>query len=95
MSVLMEFINALHDVKGFGRIRIVMDRFSKYGIFISTPKNCFKEMAVEEFYHLVVKLFEILINIVSNHGAHFIKRFWIHLFNMMGLKLKFSTTNHP
>lgn len=95
MLVLMEFINALRDVKGFDRIRIVVDRFSKYGIFISTPKNCSEEMAVEEFYHLVVKLFEILTNIMSGHDAHFIKRFWIHLFNTMGMKLKFRTTNHP
>lgn len=69
----------------------MVDRFFKYGVFRLMPKNCSTEITVKEFYHHVVKLFRILTDIESDHGARFIRRLWTYLFNIMGTELKFST----
>jgi hypothetical protein len=95
VSVSMDFISGFPEVKGFDGVMVVVDRFSKYGIFRPTPKNCSAETAAEEFYRHLVKLFGIPTDIVSDRDARFTGRFWTHLFNMMGTELKFSTANHP
>lgn len=43
----------------------------------------------------MAKHFGILEDMVSNKDSWFIRRFWIELFKILGITLKFSTTNHP
>ena len=43
----------------------------------------------------MVKHFGLPKDIVSSRDARFTGRFWVELFNILGSKLKFSTTNHP
>lgn len=48
----MDFIN------GFPSIMVVVDRFSKYEIFITAPTICSFEIAAKLFYRYVVTNFE-------------------------------------
>ncbi|KAK4381521.1 Transposon Ty3-I Gag-Pol polyprotein [Sesamum angolense] len=75
--------------------KFVVDRFSKYGIFIAAPHACPAETAAELFFKNVTKYFGVPKDIVSDRDARFTGRFWTTLFNMMGTELKFSTANHP
>ena len=74
---------------------VVVDRFSKYSVFIAAPKLCSSEVVAELFYKHVVKYFGVPTGIVSDRDTRFTGRFWTTLFNMMGTDLKFSTVNHP
>ncbi|WMV33116.1 hypothetical protein MTR67_026501 [Solanum verrucosum] len=95
LSVSMDFIFAFPKVDGMASIMVVVDRFSKYSIFIAAPNLCSSEIAAKLFYKYVVKYFGVPADIVSGRDTRFTGKFWTALFNKMGTKLKFSTANHP
>ncbi|KZV51417.1 hypothetical protein F511_20581 [Dorcoceras hygrometricum] len=94
-SVSMDFILGFPKVNGLASILDVVDRFSKYAVFIGAPKVCSAELTAELFFKNVIKYFGIPQDIVSDRDTRFTGRFWTALFNMMGSELKFSTANHP
>ena len=91
----MEFITLFPKVRGFKSIFVVMDRFSKYFVFIPTPNACPIEEATRLFFTNVVKHFGLSRDIVSDRDARFTGQFWIELFKLLGSELKFSITNNP
>jgi hypothetical protein len=95
VSVSMDFIVGFPKVDDMNAVMVVMDRFSKYVVFIAAPSVCTAEVAARMFYRNVVKYFGVPTDIVSDRDARFTGRFWTALFNMMGTQLKFSTANHP
>ena len=73
---------------------VVIDRFSKYAMFIVAPNTCIIEVAANLFYRNVVKYFSLLEYIMSDRDFCFTSSFWIVLFRLLGTQLKFSTVNH-
>ncbi|CAL1372707.1 unnamed protein product [Linum trigynum] len=94
-SVSMDFIIGLPKVDGCGCIMVVVDRFSKYGVFIPGPKDLTAEDAARLFFKNVVKYWGIPSSIVSDRDGRFTGRFWRELFKIMGSNLNFSTAFHP
>ena len=64
---------------------MVVDRFSKYAVFILAPHECFVEEAVRLFFSKVVKHFGIPKDVVSDKDSRFTSMFWVDLFKMMGI----------
>ena len=95
VSVSMDFIVGFPKLDGMNTIMAVVDRFTKYTVFVAAPTMCTVEVATELLYRNVVKYFGIPSDIVSDRNVQFTGRFWIALFNMMGTRLKFSTANYP
>ncbi|VFQ93371.1 unnamed protein product [Cuscuta campestris] len=93
-SVSMDFISGFPKVNGMSTILVVVDRFSKYGVFIAAPDSCPAEKTVDLFYRNVVKYFGLPEDIVSDRDTRFTGRFWTSLFKLLGSSLKFSTANH-
>jgi hypothetical protein len=91
----MDFIGGFPTMEGMAMVMVVMDRFSKYAIFIAVPESCSVELAAKLFFTNVVKIFGLPKDIVSDRDPRFIGRFWTALFNMMRSNLKFSTGYHP
>ncbi|CAL1353301.1 unnamed protein product [Linum trigynum] len=91
----MDFIIGLPKVDGCGCIMVVVDRFSKYGVFIPGPKDLTAGDAARLFFKNVVKYWGIPSNIVSDRDGRFTGRFWRELFKIMGSNLNFSTAFHP
>lgn len=79
----------------FNGILVVVDCFSKYGTFISAPHACIAEVAAKLFFQNVVKPWGIPEDIVSDRDARFTGSFWTYLFELLGMQLHFSTSNHP
>ncbi|KAI4331788.1 hypothetical protein L6164_016743 [Bauhinia variegata] len=94
-SVFMDFIVALPKSKGYGSIMVVVDRFSKYAMFIPAQADCKVDEAAHLFFKHVVKLWGIPRSIVSDCDPRFIGKFWRELFKLMGTDLNFSTSFHP
>lgn len=74
---------------------VVVDRFSKYAVFIVAPYTCPVDVVMELFFKNVVKYFGLPSDIISARDTWFTGRFWTVLFGLMGSELKFSTANHP
>ena len=91
----MDFIVGFPKVDGMNTIRVVVDRFTKYAVFVAAPTVCTVEVAAELFYRNVVKYFGVPSDIVSDRDVRFTSRFLTTLFNMMRTRLKFLTANHP
>ena len=94
-SVSMDFILGFPQVDGKGSIFVVVDRFSKYAVFIPAPKVCTADVAAGLFFQHVVKHFGLPEDIISDRDSRFTGRFWTALFGFLGSELKFSTANHP
>ena len=71
----MDFISRFLKVEGFGSILVVVDRFSKYAVFIPTPGECPTEEVVCIFLSNVVKNFGMHEDIVSDRDMRFTGRF--------------------
>jgi hypothetical protein len=93
--VSMDFIIGFPTVEGMAVIMVVMDRFSKYAVFIAVSRSCPTELAAKLFFANVVKIFGLLKDIVNDRDPRFTRRFWTALFNMIGFDLKFSIGYHP
>lgn len=94
-SVSMDFISGLPKVDGMRSIFVVVDRFSKYAVFIPAPHACTADVAAGLFFRNVVKYFGLPEDIISDRDTRFTGRFWTTLFGLVGSELKFSTANHP
>ncbi|KAK4382004.1 RNA-directed DNA polymerase [Sesamum angolense] len=65
-SISMDFISGFPKVNGMASVLFVVDRFSKYGIFIAAPHTCLAETATELFFKNVTKYFGVPKDIVSD-----------------------------
>jgi hypothetical protein len=94
MSVSMDFITQLLMVQGYNEILVMVDRFSKYVVFIVTKMPCSVE-EVKLFFKHIVKYWGLPLNIVSDRDARFTSKFWTTLFKLVGMKLLKSSSYHP
>ena len=91
----MNFISGFPKVEGFGSILVVVDKFSKYVVFIPAPSECPAEEAARIFFSNIVMHFGMPKDIVSDRDTRFTGRFWVELFKIWVTECKFSTANHP
>ena len=94
-SISMDFITCLPKSEGCSNIMVVVDRFSKYGVFIPVQTKFSAEDAARLFFKYVVKYWGIPKTIVSDRDTRFTGRFWMELFKIIGSELNFSTSFHP
>eukprot|EP00253_Pinus_taeda_P026665 PITA_26665 len=95
MSVSMDFITQLPQVQGYNGIMVVVDRFSKYVVFVPTKIPCGAERTAELFFKNIVKYWGIPLSIVSDRDPRFTGRFWTTLFKLVGTELLMSSSYHP
>lgn len=95
ISVSMDFITHLPQVQGYNGIMVVVDRFSKYVVFVPTKIPCGAERTAELFFKNIVKYWGMPLSIVSDRDPRFIGRFWTTLFKLVGTELLMSSSYHP
>lgn len=71
MLVSMDFISGFSTSKEKGSVMVIIDRLTKYAIFVAVPKVCTADVAVELFFKFAVKKFGILEDIVSDQDPRF------------------------
>jgi hypothetical protein len=76
-------------------VLVVIDRFTKYGIYIPTVQTLTAEgLADLLFYHVFMR-FGLPRGIVSDRGSLFTSIFWTTLCQRLGVSRKLSTAFHP
>lgn len=83
-NILMEFIGGFPKVGKFKFIFMIVDKFSKYVIFIPAVHACPAKETTKLFFNHVVKYFGLPKNIFSNWDAQFTSQFWTKLFKLSG-----------
>ena len=80
---------------GYCNILSVIDRFSKYCIFIPLKHDTTAETLANVFVENVVRRFGVPVSIVSDRDRRFTSHFWRHLWSSLKCSLKFSSAYHP
>jgi Integrase zinc binding domain len=97
-SISMDFITGLPLSSSSDSIVVIMDRFTKMGLFIPTITM----LTAEGLADLVITWVVVKhstpatpADIISDHGSLFISNFWKSLTKHLDIKLNLSTAYHP
>lgn len=67
MSISIDFIVKFLKVDGMNTVIVIVDRFTKYTVFVVTPIVCTTKVAAKLFYQNMVKYFGVLFNNVVQY----------------------------
>lgn len=95
MHLSMDFCSLPKDEQGYDAMFVVVDRFSK--CHISMP--CFKSTKAPDMARLFIENVYwwkgAPESIVSDWGGQFISEFWGTVCDILGVRLKLLTAEHP
>jgi len=95
-SISMDFITTLPKTKaGFDAIFVVVDRLSKYGIFVPMRSDSTAIDVAELFLNNVFKNHGMPKQIISDRDVKFTSLFWKSFFERIGTKISLTTSYHP
>jgi len=93
-TVSFEIIVSLPFSKGFDAVMVVVDKFSKYGIFIPAMSNFTAESAARYFFDNVVRQGWLPTKFITDRDPQWIKGFWRHLAQRLGIDHRLSMAYH-
>jgi hypothetical protein len=93
--VSMDFIPELPLSNGFNNILIIVDKLTKYTIFIPTTTTITEVGTVELFFHHIISKFGIPRQVITDRDIRWRGEFWKEICNKMGITRSLTTTYHP
>lgn len=93
--VTMDFIPELPSSNGFDNILVIIDKLTKYGIFIPTTTNVDAVETARLFFKHVYIPYGMPKQIISDRDTRWSTSFWKHLTELMGSKRALTTSHHP
>src|SRR3979490_1683109 len=94
-SISMDFIEQLPASSEFTAILVIVDRFSKQGIFIPTTDMITSPKLAELFVLHVFSKHGIPSHVTSDRGSEFVSHFWRSLGKALDMKLHYTLGYHP
>src|SRR3979490_76889 len=94
-SISMDFIEQLPASSEFTAILVIVDRFSKQGIFIPTTDTITSPKLTELFVLHVFSKTGIPSILTSDRGSEFVSHFWRSLGKALDMKLHYTLGYHP
>ena len=91
----MDFIEGLPLLDGYDTILVIVCCLSKMALFIVTHQDINAEDLAMLFLVHIFSKHRTPSDIISDHGNHFISRFWRSLCQLLGIKVNLSTAYHP
>ena len=71
----MDFITQLSVANGFDSIMVVVDRFTKYEIFVPCKYPCTAELMAQYLFSHVVKHWGVPLSLISDRDPRFTLKF--------------------
>src|SRR5882757_4997454 len=93
--VLMDFIPELPLSNGFDNILVIVDKLTKYAIFIPTTNTITEVGTAELFFHHIISKFYILRQVIMDRDIRWQGEFWKEICNRMGMTRSLTTAYHP
>ena len=94
-SISMDFIEHLPTSEGFTSILVVVDRFTKQGIFIPTYNTITSAQLAELFVVHVFSKHGVPSHVTSDRGSEFVSHFFRSLRKALDMKLHYTSGYHP
>jgi hypothetical protein len=91
----MDFIEQLPSSEGYTSILVIVDRFSKQGIFIPTHDTITSLQLAELFVIHVFSKHGVPSHVTSDRGSEFVSHFFRSLGKALDMKLHFTSGYHP
>ena len=93
-DITMDFMEGLPRSEGKETIMVIVDRFTKYGYFITLAHPFIAEEVAKIFLDHIYKFHGLPATILTNKDRIFTSLFWRELFRHLGVKLLLSTSYH-
>ena len=90
----MDFIVGLPLSRGFDAIMVVIDKFTRYGIFIPTTSDYTAISSANLFVEWVVRHGWLPIKFITDRDAKFLSKFWQAVMQVLRIRRKPSTAYH-
>ncbi|GBG87655.1 hypothetical protein CBR_g45808 [Chara braunii] len=95
-SVSMDFMDTqVKSRYGKSQVMVVVDRFSKYAVFVPLPSEARTDLVIQKFFDFWVSENGIPLSIVSDRDSRFTSHNWQELMRVYGSKLLMSSGRHP
>ena len=91
----MDFIVQLPVTHGYNAVLVVVDRFTKYAVFIPCTTRTTGEETAHLYIDRVLSHFGIPESIISDRGTQFTSSFWNTFWPAIGCTPTLSTAYHP
>lgn len=91
----MDFIPELPLSDGFDNILVIVDKLTKYAIFIPTTTRITEEETAKLFFKHVVLKFGIPCQVISDRDTRWRGDFWKEICRLMGMRRSLTTSYHP
>jgi hypothetical protein len=93
--ITMDFIEPLPSSNGFDSILVIVNRLTKWSIFLPTNSRLDSPQLAQLIIDHVIAQHGVPESIVSDRGPKFVSKFWKHVTDKIGIKLCLSTAYHP
>jgi transposase InsO family protein len=93
--VSMDFIPELPLSDGFDNILVIVDKLTKYAIFIPTTTSISEVDTAALFFHHIISKFGIPRQVISDRDIRWRGEFWNEICKRMGMTRSLTTAYHP
>ena len=93
--VTMDFIPELPECEGYDNVLVIMDKLTKYAIFIPTTTVITERETAELYFQHVISQYGIPRQIISDRDTRWRGDFWKEICDKMGMKRALTTAYHP
>src|SRR5260370_22973986 len=93
--VSLDLITGLPQSQELDAILVIVDKLTKYTLYIPTVTTLSQEGFASLFLQYVVQRFGLLLDMISHRDAHCAKSFWASIAEHLHLQVLLSTSHHP
>jgi hypothetical protein len=93
--VTMDFIPELPESNGFTNILVVVDKLTKYALFIPTTNEVTEVETAELFFNHVITHYGIPRQVITDRDTRWRGEFWKEICRLMGMQRALTTAHHP
>lgn len=93
--VTMDFIPELPKSCGYDNCFVIVDKLTKYGLFIPTTTDISAEDTAKLFFHHVVAHYGLPRQVISDRDPRWSANFWEQLCKHMDIRRALTTSHHP